>query len=116
MKILALLVPLAALNAIGGDIDTVGGTLLHQVDPTLQGTGIPVAQPEADNGTAGSWEVNPSTTKSKTSRWRGVRSTGSQIIFASLPILLLYAFAVQQAMARPQETFPPRGSSGSPAR
>ncbi|HEY2081433.1 MAG TPA: S8 family serine peptidase [Verrucomicrobiae bacterium] len=60
MKSPALLVILlATANAVGADIDTMGGTLLHQVDPTLQGAGIPVAQPEAENGATGLFEVNP---------------------------------------------------------
>lgn len=46
-------------SVLGADVDTVGATLLHQVDPTLQGNGVPVAQPEGANGTAGAWEVNP---------------------------------------------------------
>jgi hypothetical protein len=52
---------LCSTSVFGADADTIGVTLLHQVDPTLQGTGIPVAQPEASTPVAGQWEVNPAT-------------------------------------------------------
>jgi len=57
-----LLILGSSTNAFGADIDTMGGTLLHQVAPTVNGNGIPVAQPEGpNNGVAGEFEVNPST-------------------------------------------------------
>ncbi|HWD94351.1 MAG TPA: S8 family serine peptidase [Verrucomicrobiae bacterium] len=58
-----LLILLAAANALGADIDTMGGRLLHQVDPSLQGTGVPVAQAEADDaGGVNEFEVDPAST------------------------------------------------------
>ncbi len=41
------------------DLDTVGATLLRQVDPTLTGAGVLVAQPEASVA-PGAWQVSPS--------------------------------------------------------
>ena len=41
-----------------GDLDTIGVTVLRQVDPTLTGSGVKVAQPEADTG-SDDYEVNP---------------------------------------------------------
>ena len=32
-----------------GDLDTIGVTVLRQVDPTLTGSGVKVAQPEASD-------------------------------------------------------------------
>src|SRR6266404_1674292 len=68
MKSPALLaILLATANALGADIDTMGGTLLHQVDPTLQGAGIHAAQPEAPNGAPGTFEVDPTAVGQPTS-------------------------------------------------
>ena len=60
-KFPALLLTLfTALAALGADRDTIDLPLLQQVDPTLRGTGIPVAQPEGpEGGVTGAFEVNP---------------------------------------------------------
>ena len=50
---------LAVANAMGTELDTIGGTLLHQVDPSLKGTGVRAGQVEGDNGATGEFEVNP---------------------------------------------------------
>jgi hypothetical protein len=72
-----LVVLLCAANALGADLDTVGDTLLQQVDPTLQGKGIPVAQPEADDGgVAGVFEVNPFTVGQPTNLFTWISSNG----------------------------------------
>jgi len=42
-----------------GDLDTIGVTVLRQVDPTLTGSGVKVAQPEYSNPGVGDFEVNP---------------------------------------------------------
>jgi hypothetical protein len=55
-----VVIVLAAASALGAERETMGITLLHQVDPSLQGTGIPAGQVEGDNGAVGEWEVNPS--------------------------------------------------------
>ena len=78
MKFPALLIIfVAAANALAADIDTIGGTLLHQMDPTLQGAGIPVAQPEAPNGIAGAFEVNPSAVGQPTNLFTWISSGGT---------------------------------------
>jgi hypothetical protein len=78
LKPLALLLVLTAtLHAPGADLDTVGGTLLHQVDPTLQGAGIPVAQPEGENGATGAFEVNPANVGQPTNLFTWISSAGT---------------------------------------
>ncbi len=42
-----------------GDLDTIGVTVLRQVDPTLTGSSVQVAQPEASDAGASDFEVNP---------------------------------------------------------
>lgn len=76
MKYLMLSVILCAVNALGADIDTMGGTLLHQVDPTLQGAGVVVAQPEAENGGTGQFEVTPSLVNQPTNLFTWISSNG----------------------------------------
>jgi hypothetical protein len=68
---------LCLTKALGADLDTVGGTLLHTVDPSLQGNGIQVAQPEADSGAAGAFEVNPSVVGQSTNLFTWLSSTGT---------------------------------------
>lgn len=76
-KFPALLVALlATLNALGSERDTVGATLLNQVDPTLQGTGIPVAQPEASVGAGDLFEVAPSDVGQPTNLFTWISSNG----------------------------------------
>jgi Subtilase family len=54
------IVLLTVANNLTAATDTTGVTLLHQVDPSLQGTGVRAGQVEGDNGAAGEFEVNPS--------------------------------------------------------
>ncbi len=49
-----------ALSLQAGDLDTIGVTVLRQVDPALTGGGVTVAQPESSNPGVGDFEVNPS--------------------------------------------------------
>ena len=42
-----------------GDLDTIGVTVLRQVDPTLTGSGVNVAQSEAGYYNPNDFEVNP---------------------------------------------------------
>lgn len=74
---LLLILPLAtSLHA--SDLDTIGVTVLNQVDPTLQGTGIYVAQPEAIL-TQGSndFEVNPIVAGQPTNLFTWISSSGT---------------------------------------
>ena len=48
-----------AVSLQAGDLDTIGVTVLRQVDPTLTGSGVRVAQPEASSNLGTNWEVNP---------------------------------------------------------
>ena len=54
----------AAISLWAGDLDTIGVTVLRQVDPTLQGSGVRVAQPEGSLSTnlPPTFEVNPAAT------------------------------------------------------
>jgi|GEM_PF-4754338 len=45
-----------SFSILANDLDTIGVTLLRTIDPTLKGTGIRVAQPEAGSP---AWQVNP---------------------------------------------------------
>ena len=61
----ALFICAAAISAQATNLDTVGVTLLRQVDPTLNGSGVRVAQVEAPYYTTPNppyaFEVPPST-------------------------------------------------------
>jgi hypothetical protein len=95
VKLPVLIIFISAATALAADIDTVGGTLLHQVDPTLQGTGIPAAQPEAPNGTAGAFEVNPSAVGQPTNLFTWIASGGTASTYTnSLGIESTHADAV----------------------
>lgn len=54
-----LLFLLCAISLHATNLDTIGVTLLNQVDPTLQGNGIWVAQPEGYYLALGAFEVDP---------------------------------------------------------
>jgi len=58
-KLLTFLFLAWAVSLRGGDLDTIGLTVLRQVDSTLTGTGVRVAQPEASAELGTNWEVNP---------------------------------------------------------
>jgi hypothetical protein len=60
------------------EFDTIGGTLLRQVSPTLLGTGVPVAQPEGlDFGLAGAFEVNAFVVGQPTNLFTWISSNGA---------------------------------------
>jgi hypothetical protein len=77
---LSLLFLITSLRA--GDLDTIGDTLLIQVDPTLQGAGILVAQPEALL-TQGSndFEVNPFVVGQPTNLFTWISASGTATTF-----------------------------------
>jgi hypothetical protein len=63
--------------ARAGEFDTIGGTLLRQVAPTLLGSNIPVAQPEGfDSGVTGAFEVAPFTVGQTTNLFTWISSNG----------------------------------------
>lgn len=81
--VLLILSLVTSLHA--SDLDTIGVTVLNQVDPTLQGTGIYVAQPEAIL-TQGSndFEVNPNIVGQPTNLFTWISSSGTTNAFPNL--------------------------------
>src|ERR1700743_1695701 len=78
VKLPALLaISLFTLRTLAAGIDTIGGTLLHQVDPTLQGAGVPVAQPEADKRAPGLFEIDPPGVGQPTNLFTWISSSGT---------------------------------------
>lgn len=66
-----------AATARAGEFDTIGGTLLRQVAPTLLGSNVPVAQPEGyDSGITGAFEVAPFTVGQPTNLFTWISSNG----------------------------------------
>jgi len=64
-------------TARASEFDTIGGTLLRQVAPTLLGSNVPVAQPEGyDNGIAGAFEVAPFVVGQPTNLFTWISSNG----------------------------------------
>lgn len=78
----ALVFSLWAISLHASDLDTIGVTILNQVDPTLQGTGIVVAQPEADE-TQGSndFEVDPIIVGQPTNLFTWISASGTATNF-----------------------------------
>jgi hypothetical protein len=63
--------------ARAGVLDTIGVTALQNADPTLTGTGIRAAQPEAYNPVSPDWEVDPVDVNQPTSLFTWTSSAGS---------------------------------------
>ncbi|MEO7299906.1 MAG: hypothetical protein ABI042_15165 [Verrucomicrobiota bacterium] len=61
------------------DLDTMGVSLLRAVDPTLLGTGVRGAQPEASIGTG--WQVNPPAVGQLVSLFTYISTNGSSSTF-----------------------------------
>lgn len=78
---LAICCPLYASN-----LDLIGVTLLRQVDPTLNGSGINVAQAEAPMGSSTPYpfEVNPSTEAQPASRFTYISGQGTSTLFTNI--------------------------------
>ena len=62
-------------SLLAGDLDTVGVTLLRQADPTLQGGGVRIAQPEG--ATANDFEVNPAAVGQPSSLFTYINNIGN---------------------------------------
>src|SRR5947199_10718406 len=68
------------LNARGATtLDTIGATLLRQLDPALTGNGVSLAQPEAAAGAA--FEVNPGAVGLASSVFSYISSSGTASVF-----------------------------------
>ena len=65
------------LSLQAGDLDTIGVTVLNQVDPTLNGSGVEVAQPEAPYPNENDFEVNPGSVSQPTSLFTYVSTNGT---------------------------------------
>ncbi len=79
LTVLAVLVVFPALTSSATDLDTIGVSLLRQVDATLAGSGVKVAQPEApaSTGTPIPFEVNPAYVGQPTNLFTYISSSGS---------------------------------------
>jgi len=75
--VLLLLLLFGVATARATEFDTIGDTLLRQVAPTLQGSNVPVAQPEGlDGGAAAAFEVAPPTVGQPTGLFTWISSNG----------------------------------------
>jgi hypothetical protein len=80
--VLAFLFLGAALPCPAGNLDTMGVTRLRANDPTLTGSGISVAQAEAQNDTnINDWEVNPPNAGQTPSLFTWINTNGSSASF-----------------------------------
>jgi Subtilase family len=70
----------AAASLQAGDLDTIGVNVLRDVDPTLTGAGIPVAQPEGTS-TTNDFEVNPVAVGQPAGLFTWISSTGTASVF-----------------------------------
>ncbi|MGD0745072.1 MAG: S8 family serine peptidase [Verrucomicrobiota bacterium] len=68
-----------------GDLDIIGVTVLRQVDPTLTGSGVEVAQPEApvSTDTPPPFEVNPAAVGQRTNLFTWISSIGARTVFTN---------------------------------
>ncbi len=75
----AVLVLAAAGSGWAGDLDTIGVTLLRQIDPALTGSGVRLAQPEAPESTSTPipFEVNPSLVGQPSSLFTYISASGT---------------------------------------
>ena len=75
----ALLLAFCAISLRAGDLDTIGVTVLRQVDPTLTGANVPVAQPEATATQNGNdFEVDPANVGKPVTLFTYVSTNGEQ--------------------------------------
>lgn len=73
-----------AISIHAADLDTIGVTLLNQVDPTLQGNGIWVAQPEGvETPGSNNFEVNPIIVGQPTNLFTWISATGTATNFTN---------------------------------
>ncbi|MDB6027093.1 MAG: hypothetical protein JWM68_3316 [Verrucomicrobiales bacterium] len=71
---------MARASSWAGNLDTIGVTLLRQIDPTLNGNNILVAQPEALIA-ANAFEVNPSAVGQSQSLFTWISTNGTATTF-----------------------------------
>src|ERR1017187_4082489 len=68
-----------------GDLDSIGVTVLRQVDPTLTGSGVKVAQTEGpvSADTPPPFEVNPAAVGQPTNLFTWISSIGTKSVFTN---------------------------------
>ena len=71
----------AALSCPAGDLDTMGVTLLRGMDSTLTGSGISVAQAEAQDVGTNDWEMDPPYVGQPVSLFTWINTNGSATNF-----------------------------------
>ena len=76
-----LLAGLAGLAAAAQPLDLVGVTLLNTLTTNLNGTGVRVAQVEADDSSSGEFEVNPASPQQPAGLFEYYSSSGSATTF-----------------------------------
>lgn len=82
---LTLLFLAGAVSLQAGDLDTIGVTVLRQVDPTLTGSGVKVAQPEAplSADSPPPFEINPAAAGQPTNLFTWISSLGSATVYTN---------------------------------
>jgi hypothetical protein len=67
------------LSLQANDLDTIGVTVLRQVDPTLTGSGVKVAHPEAPYPNDNDYEVNPNYVGQPTNLFTYISTNGAVV-------------------------------------
>ena len=95
--LVVLLASLAAGSLRAATLDTIGVTLLNTLATNLNGSGVRVAQPEADDTNSGEYEVNPTAPVQPVTKFTYYNTSGSSSSFPnSVGTESLHADAVAQ--------------------
>ena len=78
-----VLFSVAIVQSWAGDLDTIGVTLLRQTNPTLNGSGVPVAQVEVAES-ANAWETSPSYVGQPTSLFTWTSTLGTATTYPNI--------------------------------
>jgi len=78
---LIFLIANLAFHVNAGSLDTIGVTLLRRLDPTLQGSGVQVAHPEAAFQPGNFWQVSPAFTGQPTNLFTWISIMGTATNF-----------------------------------
>src|SRR5882724_1421904 len=81
LRILLISVVAGVAAARASTLDTIGVTLLRATTTNLNGAGVQVGQPEAGDGAAANWEVNPGAVGQPTSLFTYTSSLGTATTF-----------------------------------
>ncbi len=69
------------VSSRAGDLDVIGASVLRQIDPTLLGDGVYVAQPEATDLGQTNFEVNPTAVNQTAARFAWISDAGTSTTF-----------------------------------